>query len=424
MSQRTYTPGVGNSPFGNVNTNPQSSNYGATSGYSAQESILIAKAIKEAIFDAAPEQYNALKLVFEKDFEEYNNDEFEYLENTFGRSALESNGTATAQTAVPGAVVTQTFALTAATITHVGIDELIIYPDGSRGIVRVVSGNNVTIESYTSLGLPAVAVGDIFSIQSTVYGDGMDTFSNYERLETITRYNYVQQFLRACRWGRVELLKYQNSGTTDFLDKDKKEKMRQLRTDLFNSFFNGVRGEVRLANGLPAKTMGGIYPTMVAAGSMTANPTIAGLRSSFETLAFKTNYKKEGGTRMIYATDEMLYEISKIFKDPGLRYTPSDTVANMNLFEYKIGSMRFVPVSCELFKEQSCFPKDWNRKILVIDQESIAPVKMKGLPSMFTGSTLDKGSNGTREGFKDWYTEANLSLRFNNPLGSFWMDVL
>lgn len=424
MSQRTYTPGIGNAPFGNVNTNPQASNYGLQSGYSAQESILIAKAIKEAIFDAAPEQYNALKLVFEKDFEEYNNDEFEYLENTFGRSALEANSTATAQAAVAGAVQTQTFALTAATITHVGIDELIIYPDGSRGIVRVVSGNNVTVESYTSLGLPAVAVGDIFSIQSTVYGDGMDTFSNYERLETITRYNYIQQFLRACRWGRVELLKYQNSGTTDFLDKDKKEKMRQLRTDLFNSFFNGVRGEVRLANGLPAKTMGGIYPTMVAAGSMTAQPTIAGLRSAFETLAFKTNYKKEGGTRMIYATDEMLYEISKIFKDPGLRYTPSDTVANMNLFEYKIGTMRFVPVPCELFKEQSCFTKDWNRKVLVIDQETIAPVKMKGLPSMFSGTTLDKGSNGTREGFKDWYTEANLSLRFNNPLGSFWLDVL
>lgn len=428
MSNRTYTPAVGNAPFGNVNTNPQSSNYGTDSGYSAQESILIAKAIKEAIFDAAPEQYNALKLVFEKDFEEYNNDEFEYLENTFGRSALEASAPGAganhaAQAAVAGAVQTQVITFTAASITHVGIDLVLVYPDGTKGIVRVIAGLNVTVESQTSAGLPAVAVGDIFSIQSTIYGDGMDTFSNYERLETITRYNYVQQFLRACRWGRVELLKYQNSGTTDFLDKDKKEKMRQLRTDLFNSFFNGTRGEFRLANGLPVKSMGGIYPMMQAAGSMSANPTIAGLRSSFETLAFKTNYKKEGGTRMIYATDEMLYELSKIFKDPGTRYAPTDTIAQMNLYEYKIGTMRFVPVPCELFKEQSCFPKEWNRKMLIIDQETIAPVKMKGLPSMYTGSTLDKGANGTRESFKDWYAEANLSLRFNNPLASFSIDV-
>jgi len=42
---------------------------------------------------------------------------------------------------------------------------------------------------------------------------------------------------------------------------------------------------------------------------------------------------------------------------------------------------------------------------------------------MYTGTTLDRGANGTREGYKDWYVEANLSLQFNNPVGSFWIDV-
>jgi hypothetical protein len=49
---------------------------------------------------------------------------------------------------------------------------------------------------------------------------------------------------------------------------------------------------------------------------------------------------------------------------------------------------------------------------------------MKGIEAMnIGGSTLDKGSNGTREGFKDWYVEAQLSLQMNNPLSSFWIDV-
>ena len=423
MSQQVYTPGIGNSPFGNVNTNPQSSNYGANSGYSAQESILIAKAIKKALFDTAPKQFNALKLVFEKEFVEYNNDEFEYLEYGFGRSAAECNAIVAGVAAVPGTAVQQVIAFTAGSIPHMGIDLILVYPDGTKGIIKAIAGNNVTVESQTSVGLPATAVGDIFSIQSTIQGDGMDTFSNYERLETVTRYNYIQLFLRACRWGRVELLKHQNSGTTDFLEADKKEKMRQIRTDLFNSFFNGTRGEFALANGLPAKSMGGIFPTMQAAGSMNANPTLAGLRAAFETLAFKTNHKAEGGVRMIYGTDEILYELSKIFKDPGIRYSPSDRIADMNLTEYRLGTMRFVPVPCELFKEQSCFPKDWARRMLVIDQETVAPVKMKGLPAMYTGTTLDRGANGTREGYKDWYVEANLSLQFNNPVGSFWIDV-
>jgi len=424
MSQITYAPGTGNSPYGNIAANPQASNYGTASGFSATETILIAKAVREAIFDAAPEQYMALRLVFEKDFEEVNLDEFEYLEKTFGRTALEANAIVAAQAAVPGAIQTQTLTLTAATATKIGIDKIVIYPDGTKAtITAVLSATTFTVKSQTGVGLPAIAVGDIFSIQSTLVADGANYFADYERTETITRYNYIQMFLRARRWTRMELLKYQNAGTTNYLDIDRKDKIDQLRVDLFNSFFNGTRGEFQLSSGAPAKSMGGIYPTMVAAGSMTANPTIAGLRTAFETLAFKTNFKKEGGTRMIYATDEMLYELSKIFKDPGTRYAPSDKIADLNLTEYRMGTMKFVPVPCELFKEQSCFPKEWARKILVLDQETISPVKMKGLPSMFSGTTLDKGANGTREDFKDWYTEANLSLRFNNPLGSFYIDV-
>jgi hypothetical protein len=423
MANQTYTPGPGNAPYGNLPANPQAANYITDSGYGATGTILLQKAIRRAIFDAAPEQYNALKLVFEKGLEEYGSDEFEYLEKTFGRSALESTTAPVAVAAVPGAEVLQVIGLTAASLTHMSIDDVIVYPDGTKAIVRSVAGANVTVASQTGMGLPAVAIGDLFSVQAAIAGDGANTFSNYSRLQTITRYNYIQLFLRAARWSRIEHQKYINQGTTDYLDVDMGEKMKQLRTDLFVSFFNGTRGEFKLASTIPAKSMGGIYPSMQAAGSMSANPTTAALRSTFETLSFKTNFKKEGGVRMIYGTDEMLYELSKVFKDPGLRYAPNDTVANMNLFEYRLGTQRFVPVPCELFKEQSCFPASWQRKLLVLDQETITPVKMKGIPAMDSGSTLDKGDNGTREGFKDWFVEANLSLRFNNPLGSFSMDV-
>lgn len=421
MSERAYTPGIGNAPFGMLATNPQSSQYAGISGYTPAETIRIAKAIKEAIFDAAPEQYNALRLVFEKNFQEFNNREFEYLESTFGRTALTATAIVAAQAAVAGVPQTQTIAM--ADVTHITPDLILIYPGNNKAVVKSISGLNVVVESQTSDGLPAVAVGDIFSIQSTIQADAMDYFSNYERLETITRYNFIQEFLRAKRWGRMELLEYQNSGTTDYLVRDKAESIRQIRTDLFNSFFNGQRGEFRISNNYVTTAMGGIYPTMVNAGSMTANPTLAGLRAVFEALAFKTNYKKEGAVRFIYGTQEMLYELSKIFKEPGLRYAPNDTIGSMDLKEYNFGGMRFVPVACELFREISCFPKDWARRLLILDQETISPAKMKGLPYMTVGGTLDRGVNGTRENYKDWYIEANLSLVFNNPLGCFWIDV-
>ena len=426
MSNTNYTPGLGNLPFGNTNTNPQSSQYAAISAFTPTESILIAKAIKQAIFDAAPAQYNALKLLYAKPLEDVGSDEFEYLENTFGRSALVIGaGGALAAIAVPGTIVAQmAVPLTAASMTHLTKDLIVIYQDGTKGVIKAVSGaTTVDIYSQTGAGLPALAVGDILAIQSTIMADAMDYFSNYERVETVTRYNFVQFFVRAARWGRIELQKHTNQGTTDYLVVDKEQKLKQLRVDLFNSFFNGTRGEFQISNNYVAKSMGGIYPTMVAAGSMSSNPTVAGLKAAFETLAFATNYKVEGAVRFIYGTDAILYELSKVWKEPGLRYAPNDEIGNLNLTEYKLGTMRFVPVNCELFRESSCFPADWKRKLLVIDQETITPIKMAGIPALEMGSTLDQQETGTREGFKDWYVKGQLSLRMNNPLSSFYIDV-
>jgi len=423
MSAIAYTPGPDNAPFGNLNTNPEASNLAVESQFTPTESNLIRKAIKRAIFDAAPEQYNALKLVFAQAPEEVNLDEFEYLETTFGRSPLVAATGDAAQAAAPNVSQTQTFDLTAASITRVTNDLVIIYPNNSQGVITDVTGVTITVESLTGAGLPLVAIGDVFAIRSTISADGQDFFSNYERTETVTRFNYIQFFTRAMRWGRVEMQKYINAGTTDFLSVDKQHRIRQIRVDMFNSFFNGERGEFAIANAYAAKSMGGVYPTMVNAGSLSANPTLAGFQTAFETLAFQTNFKREGGVRFVYGTDEILYEFSKIYKQPGLRYAPNDEIANLNLDMIKIGTMKFVLVPCELFKETSCFPAEWNRRILVLDQETIRPIKMKGLPQFEMGMTLDRGTSGTREMFKDWYVWAQLSIRFHNPLASFWMDI-
>lgn len=422
MSNKVYAPGVQNSPYGILAANPQSSNYGTISGLSATETILLKKSIAEIIYDAAPAQFTAMKLAFEMAPQEENNDEFEYLEYTFGRSPITSNGTAIAVAASAGNFVTQTFAVTAGSLTRISTNMVITYPDGTEGVITTISGSNVTVTSLVSVGLSAVASGDVFAIRSTIKGDGMDSFKTYQRTETVTRYNFIQWFFRAQRWGKVEMQKYKNSGTTNYMSIDINEKMKQLRYDMFISYFNGHRGEYKLAGGEAAKSMGGIYPTMVSAGSMSANPTLAGLQSSFESLAFATNYKAENATRFVYATQEMLHEISKIYKQPGLRYTPSDKVAKLSLNQIEFGGMNFVLVPCELFRETSCFPADWANKILVLDTDTMRPVKMKGLPQFDMGMTnnLERGS---REDFTDFWVEGQMSLKINNPLASFYIDV-
>jgi len=164
MANEKYTPGVQNLPFGNLNTNPEGANYVNDSGYSPEVTNRIAKEIKRRLFDAAPAQFDSLKLAFSKGFKDKNLDEFEYLEYSFGRSPLEAAAISAAVVAVPGAGVTQTITLTAASITHIGIDAVIIYPDGTKGVVVAKTATTIDVNSQTSVGLPAVAVADIFAV--------------------------------------------------------------------------------------------------------------------------------------------------------------------------------------------------------------------------------------------------------------------
>src|ERR1700743_927018 len=222
----------------------------------------------------------------------------------------------------------------------------------------------------------------------------------------------------------MELVKLQNKGTTNYLTEDKKQKIEQLRVDMFCSFVNGRQGEYRIATGTPTKVMGGIYPPMLAAGSANATVTMAGFRTAFETLGVNTNYKQEGGVRMILGTQETLGNIAEIYKDAQTRYTPESKVADLGLDEYRIKGARYVPVPCELFREQSCFPAEFAKKIMVLDMESIQPVSMQGMPAMQMGDTLTIGTGGNYNTFQDFYVRSFMSLKFNNPLGCFWMNII
>jgi len=423
MANEKYTPGVQNLPYGNRNVNPEGSNYQTDSGYSVEETNRIAKEIKRRLFDAAPAQYDSLKLAFSKGFQDRNLDEFEYLEYTFGRSPLEANAVSGAVAAVPGADVTQTITLTAVSIEYIGVDELIIYPDGTKAVVVAKTATTIDVNSLTSVGLPAVAAGDIFAVQSTTNADGRDKLNSFSRLETITRYNYIQRFYKARRWDSWEMQKYKNAGTTDYLEVDKKQLMKQLRVDVFNTFWNGTRGEVQLEDLSVAKLSGGIYPTMIAAGSAVGTTTLAGLEATFKALAFNTNYKSEGATRFVYGTDERLHDFARVFKLPQVRYENKTMDFDLNLSMIELGSSRYVLVHCELWREESCFTADWQNRIIVLDQDTIQPVKLKGVPAMWAGET-DNQQQGSLDDFKIWWVQAQFGLEFHNPLASFIIDII
>jgi hypothetical protein len=254
----------------------------------------------------------------------------------------------------------------------------------------------------------------------------MDQFFHFDRQNTLDRYNYIQLFQRNSRWGEMELRKMQNNATTDYLSYDKNAKLEQLRVDLFSTWLNGTRGEATLTMSggtfLPAKMMGGVYPTMISAGCPSTSVTIAGLPAAFETFAFQTNWLSKGKTRMILGTDESLHEISKQLKNP-IQYTPNDKVANLDIQKWQMGTMEFVPLACPLMGDSTILPEAFANRIIVVDMDTMFPVKFKGMPHIEMGQT-DPLQKGSRETFTDWWVKAQFSMKYNNPAAGFVINIL
>jgi hypothetical protein len=404
------------------NLNAIGSEYAAE--FSLSETSLIKRAIAEKIFDAVPAKYKIFRLLFDKPVEYKASDVFTYMEKTFGRSAVKA-------TANVAGGATQVITVTAGTTVNLTVNKIIVYPGNRKAIITAINAgaNQFTCQPLNGqANLPAVVANDYFSIQGSIIADGMNVLMHYDRMSKIERFNYIQLMQRDKRWTRKEMTKFANLGTTNYFALDKKEQMELLLQDMFCSFWNGERGEADVtvpgtSNVYKAQTMGGIFPLMVAAGCANATGvTSATLKEVFEALVFQTDYKTEG-VRFIFAQNILLYELSKVWKEAGVRYTPNDKIADLNLTEYKIGDMRFVPVAVELFKEISMFPADWKNRIFVLDLDTIQPVCMTGYSPIEMGETNPKGVNGSINDYKEWWIQGMLSLQFNNPLSSFYIDT-
>ena len=115
--------------------------------------------------------------------------------------------------------------------------------------------------------------------------------------------------------------------------------------------------------------------------------------------------------------------MDKLWKEDGIYYSPNDKIADLNLMQYNIGDMKFVKVPMQVFQESSMFPISWANRIIVLDMDTIQPVCMRGYLPIEMGETPDKATGGAREDYKEWWMQACLSLMFNNPLSSFYIDI-
>lgn len=412
---KLYSPTQPASQFGNVDLNALGSQYAAQYGHGS--TALLARIVRHLIYNAAPKQFYAdLNILGMKTPDKVGGDEFNFEEKLYGRDPIVTGANAA------GGVSVQTYTVTPASIDSVTVDTIVVFPNNQKANVTAVnkSANTITVTALSGALLPAVTSGDILGNVSSIEGDGGNSISQYFRATTIERTNYVQMFAKAMRFGKMELYKYNNSGTTDYLDVNRREMMDQHRIDIANAYWNGERGEVTLANSGKAKTMGGIFPSMQAAGSYNVTTSSVNLRAAVKDLALNTEFGSWGDTKYLYGDNKWLLEISEAYRAQLQRYYVGDKEANLYFNGVELGSTKVVFVPMKRFSDAASFPSSWGNRVILLDQESITPVIAL---EEEMGTTLGRVNNGTLNNYLDEWVTATFSVRFNNPLGSGYIDI-
>lgn len=400
--------------FANQNYNSVGSEYANLYGHDI--SLLVQKLTNRAIFDAAPQQFMDLKLMNMVPAETVNSDEFFFQEMGYQREPLQ----VTAVSASVSYPTTQT--LNVASVDNISTNTIISYPNGQKGSVVAVDTSllTVTVSPYNGDTLPAVAIGDVLANVSTVDHDGSEGFAQYFRASTVERVNYVQLFNKAIRYSEVELHKLKNMGTTaNFLEMERNAMFNQHRIDISNALWTGQKGEVVTANGTPAKTTGGVFTSMVEAGSPNAVATAATLVDAFEDMVLSSEFGDYGQARMAFMTPRMHRMLSLAYKEELTRYAPNDEIALLNLKEINLGSSRIVLVPYKRFEDAASFPGSFANRIAILDMKNIKRVQLWGERS---GDTL-KLEDGVPKRYGDVWVDCNMGVKFNNPLACAYLDV-
>jgi hypothetical protein len=365
--------------FSNQNLNSVGSEYAAQYGHDV--SLLVQKLTNRAIFDAKPQQFMDLKLLNMVAPVQANSDEFFFQEMGYQREPL----VATANVLAVSYPNTQVIPVTS--VENIATNTIITYPNGQKGSVTDVDTTNltITVTPYTGDTLPAVAL-----------------------------------FNKAIRYNEVELHKLKNMGTTsNFLEMEKKAMFDQHRIDISNAFWIGQKGQIITANGTPAKTTGGVFTSMLEAGSPNALATPATLVDAFEDVVLSSEYGDYGSVRMAFLTPRIHRVLTKAYKDELTRYKPTDEIAILNLKEINIGSSRIVLVPFKRFEDAASFPSSFANRIVILDMKNIRRRQLWGERS---GDTL-KLEDGIPKRYGDIWVDCNMGVEMYNPLACAWIDV-
>jgi hypothetical protein len=406
----------------------------APTAMDAQVTHLLSRAIMKIIFDTVPQsKYASMQLLLmDQEPIMHPSDEFTWDEMPDQRTAITVDDgasaagatlTAAQAAAVGNGFVTANVPVTNAVFETVGLNvRLHFITQGFwASVVGKTSGapSTLQIQSLAGVGLPAIIQGQVITPGAEVRADGERRIVNSSRAGIITRDNFITTIAKGYEYGYKEMQKWKNAGTTDFLPKEKARILEDLRADKMIEMWNGDKRVQRQdAGGRYAKGTDGIKTQMINGGSVNTTTPLGNLQAVLEAVSIATNYKGTN-TSYLIATEELLLEVSKLYKELQTRYTPDSMAANLNLNSIRIGSRQLVLTPCDLFKDSAYFP-GWEGHMFLVDKSAVRMNGLMGFPTMDVNNMWKKmlmfrDAKPNRDDLESYYAEMTFAPSLVNP---------
>jgi len=399
----------------NQDFNALGSQYAAEFGHGSTG--LLERELDNMILDTAPKMFADLKLLSMVKWGTCIGDELSWKESGEQRVEITSNGTS-ATVSYPN---TQTFSVTS--MEGVAKDVLIAYPNGAVGNITDfnTTSQTITVSPQVNGTLPAVVSGASFANIAPIQADGKEGFGIYFSMQTIERTAYLQMGSIARVYSEMVMRKHQQLGTTkNFLAMEYSKMMLHIQTSIANTLWLGKKGEIKTAEGIPAKTTGGVFEAMLDAGATSANGvTPSTLVDSFESVVFASEYGSFSGTRFCFATSENIRLLSRKYKEELTQYKPDDTTAMLNLNAIDVGSSKIVLVPNNRFRHAASFPAMYLKTFFILDIGNIKPFRAWGDR---TGTTLSLKDGVPVRTTTEWI-DVNFGFKFENPLSNAYLQM-
>jgi hypothetical protein len=392
LQEATFDPALQNSPVNLYNQRSVGSTY-ATTFPNVATTLLLAPDIRPDIVPSFPTQFTDMAFFMSLKKRPVKSLEYNWFEEPWIHVPLGIRAGVGATAPVANTVVTQVVPITDNAGRYVRPGDKVIYPDGTNGVVfsmvTTPGAMTITVNSLQGAGLPALTTADTLRNVGPMRADGYSTINSTTITEVIGYNNILENSgAYARRWDRLQKKEWQLSGTTDYIERDLKNTYLRAMTTWQARLMMSQYGRTTMPDGVSISTSTrGLLQQQADAGVTIQNVAPAQAADAVREIVFDTSLQA-GGTKVLLGTRRNLQLIGQMQKADKVRYTPSDTTWNMDIYQYQYHGHTVIEVPMDQWEDPGLYGDQLRNDLLVLNKEDLFVNYFEGEPMISRKHTL------------------------------------